>query len=158
MIRLNFPEYSFRTRTTKDKTEIYDPVRRKYVVLTPEEWVRQNTIRYLIEEKRMPLSLMAIEAGFRLIKLPKRPDIVIFSPDGAPLLIVECKAPGIAVSQDTFDQIVRYNMILNALFLLVTNGMNHFICEIDYRKTSYRFLKEIPSYTDIISQHIDKNK
>ncbi|CAM1367780.1 Restriction endonuclease subunit R (fragment) [Tenacibaculum soleae] len=116
------------------------------MVLTPEEWVRQHFVQYLIDEKKYPVSLIAIEKQLTINNLKKRTDIVIFSSDGMPDIIVECKAPKIKISQDTFDQIARYNLKLNANYLVVTNGLQHYFCKLDKENETYIFLKEIPDY------------
>lgn len=142
MIKLNFPEYNFKIKTSAKITQIFDIVRRKYVALTPEEWVRQHFIHYLIFEKNFPQSLLAVEMNIVLNKLQKRCDIVGYSNSGKPVLIVECKSPGVKISQKTFEQIARYNMALQVKYLAVSNGINHYFCEIDFEKKSFKFLKE----------------
>ena len=116
------------------------------MVLTDEEWVRQNFVSYLHEEKNYPLSLMAIEKQCIVNNTVKRTDILIFDKTGSPHIIVECKAMHIKINQDTFDQIARYNMKLNATYLIVTNGLEHFYCQMDHKEKKYTFLKEIPNY------------
>ena len=150
MDNLNLPEYQFKLRKAGEKTEIFDRFRKKYVVLTPEEWVRQNFLMYMISEKDFPQSLIAVEAGLKLNKVSKRTDIVAYSNNGKPLLIVECKAPSIEIKPEVFDQAVRYNMALNVNYIVLTNGLTHFCCQLDYSDNSYRFLKEVPSYVDLL--------
>jgi len=116
------------------------------VVLQPEEWVRQNCIKYLIAYKKFPKSLINIEKTLTINKLKKRYDIVIFKPDGGIFLIVECKSFTTAISQSTFDQIARYNLALNAEYLMITNGINHYYCRMEYAAKRYDFLKDIPEY------------
>ncbi|CAM1348375.1 Restriction endonuclease subunit R (fragment) [Tenacibaculum halocynthiae] len=116
------------------------------MVLTPEEWVRQHFVKFLINEKKYPTTLIAIEKQLTINNLKKRTDIVIFSPNGTPNIIVECKAPKVKITQATFDQIARYNLKLNAQFLIVTNGLEHFYCMLDTENERYIFLKDIPSY------------
>ena len=116
------------------------------MVLTPEEWVRQNTIQYLVKELNIPLSLINVEKQIKLHGTIKRYDIVTFNPDGSIHLIVECKADSIKISQDTFDQIARYNLVLKAKYLMVTNGLNHYFCQMDFENEKYIFLKELPEY------------
>ncbi|HXC04855.1 MAG TPA: type I restriction enzyme HsdR N-terminal domain-containing protein [Bacteroidia bacterium] len=142
---LRFPAYSFRLRPG----EIFDPARKRFVALSPEEWVRQHVIRYLLEEKGVPISLMAVEAGLELNGLKKRVDLVAYSPAGKPVLIVECKAPHIKIGQETFDQAARYNLKLGVDFLFITNGINHYICKSDKSSSTYLFLKELPGYKEI---------
>lgn len=146
---LNLPAYSFRIKEKEGKQLIFDQFRRKWVVLTPEEWVRQNFIRYLTEKKHYPVSLISVERSIRMNQLNFRSDAVIFSKTGEPLVIIECKAPEVKISQQAFDQIVRYNYELRVKYLIVTNGMNHYFCVIDQDKLTYSFLTEIPDYNDL---------
>lgn len=146
MQKLNLPIYSIKLKKKGNKTLVFDPIRKKYIVLTPEEWVRQNFIQFLINEKNYPASLIAIEMGIDLLNTKKRCDIVLYNTKGLPHMIVECKAPSIKISQDTFDQIARYNMTLKTDLLVVTNGMQHYICIMDHQDKLYNFLKEIPNY------------
>lgn len=146
MIKLNLPSYDFRIRELDSKQQIFDFIRKKFVALTPEEWVRQNFTHYLVEEKQYPASLIAIEKGLLVAKRTKRTDIVIYNRMGKPLVIVECKAPEVKITPDVFDQIVRYNITLKANYLIVTNGLEHFCCQLFYNDNSYTFLKEVPDY------------
>jgi len=145
---LNLPTYKFKIKSTKNKYFIFDIVRKKYVSLTPEEWVRQHIIHFLIEEKNYPISLIAIEKKLTINKLTKRTDILVFTSEGLPHIIVECKAPSIKITQDTFDQIARYNLKLEANYLITTNGLEHFYCKMDNENEQYIFLKNIPNYKD----------
>jgi len=147
MTNLNLPKYSFRVKNKENKLYIFDRVRKKDLLLTEEEWVRQHFVSFLHEEKKYPLSLMAIEKQCRVNDLIKRTDILIFDKTGSPHIIVECKAPHIRISQDTFDQIARYNMTLKANYLIVTNGLQHYYCQMDHKHEQYHFLEEIPNYT-----------
>ena len=144
MQKLNYPSYTFKLKTNENKTLIFDIVRKKYVTLTPEEWVRQNTIHYLFKEKNYPISLMAVEKQLKIRTLRKRIDIVSYTNDGIPFLIVECKAPSVQISQDTYDQIARYNLKLEAQILMVTNGISHYYCVMNHKKQAYEFLSELP--------------
>jgi hypothetical protein len=146
MDKLNFPEYQFRTRYEGQTLQIWDEIRKKYVALTPEEWVRQNLLKYLLNEKGIPSSLMRVEAGITLNRMPRRADVIVYENSGKPLLIAECKAPSVKISQETFDQIARYNIPLKVKYLLVTNGTDHYFCRINANDNSYEFLKEIPGY------------
>jgi len=150
MQKLNLPEYSFRIKTTEGKSFIFDSLRKKYVRLTPEEWVRQNFVQFLIAEKNYSVSLMAVEAGVKVNNNPQRADLVIFNRSGNPLLIAEFKAPEVKINQQTFDQIVRYNMQLRVLFLIVSNGLEHYCCRINYDDNSYAFLPEIPDFAEVL--------
>jgi len=146
MRQLNFKQYSFRFKNRENKPLIFDVVRKKFMVLTPEEWVRQNTIQYLVKELNIPLSLINVEKQIKLHGTIKRYDIVTFNPDGSIHLIVECKADSIKISQDTFDQIARYNLVLKSTFLMVTNGMDHYYCKMDLQNKRYSFLETLPKY------------
>ena len=151
MQKLNLPEYSFSLREQSEKIQIFDRWRKKYVTLTPEEWVRQNFLMYLVSEKNFPASLISVEAGLKLFKTNKRTDIVVYNKQGNPLLIVECKAPEVALNEKVFDQIVRYNMALQVKYLIVTNGLEHYCCRLDYEKHTYTFLENIPDYKFILT-------
>lgn len=146
MQELNLPKYQFRFRETAGKVMIFDTFRKKYVVLTPEEWVRQNFLNYLIAEKKFPASLITLEAGLKYNQLQKRADVLVYDKKGEPFLLVECKAPEVKITQDTFDQVARYNMTFKVKYLVVTNGLSHFCCLMDYSDNSYRYLKDIPAY------------
>ena len=146
MQKLNLPNYTFKLKKNDKHTLIFDPLRKKNVVLTPEEWVRQHFVQFLIQEKNYPVSLIALEKQLTINNLKKRTDILIFSSNGLPDIIVECKAPQIKITQATFDQIARYNLKLNANFLIVTNGLQHYYCKLDIENKSYIFLQDIPSY------------
>ncbi len=146
MQRLNFPSYTFRLKSKENKTLIFDIVRKKYVVLTPEEWVRQHTVLFLIQEKKYPISLIAIEKQLKINSIVKRTDIIIYNKNGTPEILVECKAPSVVISQNTFDQIARYNLTAKSSYLMVTNGLHHYYCRIDTEKKVYVYLKEIPIY------------
>jgi type I site-specific restriction endonuclease len=146
MKTLNLPAYRFTFKEENKKTKIFDAIRKKFLVLTPEEWVRQHVVRFLIEEKGFPASLIAIEAGLQLNGLQKRADILVYSKMGKPILLVECKAPHIKIDQKVFDQIGRYNITFKLPYLLVTNGMKHFCARIDFTSKDFSFLQEIPEY------------
>ena len=144
MQKLNFPTYSFRFKNSENKISIFDEIRKKFVILQPEEWVRQHCVHYLMTEKKYPKSLINVEKELIINDLKKRYDIVVFNPDGSIHLIVECKSVKININQDTFDQIARYNLSVNATFLMVTNGIDHFYCQMDYQNERYIFLRELP--------------
>ncbi len=146
MQKLAFPAYHFRLKNSENKTYIFDRIRKKFIVLTPEEWVRQHTVNFLLEEKQYPQSLIQVEKEIKLHNTKKRYDIVIFNPDGTIFLIVECKAYSVGINQGTFDQIARYNLKLKAQYLMVTNGLNHYYCTMDYDQEKYDFLKDLPIY------------
>lgn len=144
---LNLPEYKFKIDNTNNL--IFDEIRRKHVKLTPEEWVRQNFLKYLCVEKKYPASLVSLEHDIQLNTLSKRCDAVVFSKQGFPLIILEFKSPSVKISQKTFDQIYRYNLVLKVEYLIVSNGLNHYFCRINFNENSYSFLKEIPQYNDL---------
>lgn len=149
MYLLNLPKYLPKITEKEGKPYIFDPLRRKNVVLTPEEWVRQHFVNYLITEKGVPQGLIANEVSISLNSLSRRCDTVIYNSYLEPVAVVEYKAPRIRITQQTFDQIARYNMVLHVQHLIVTNGMEHYCCQIDYTKGSYTHLKNIPSYTEL---------
>ncbi len=150
MQKLNLPEYSFRLKEERGKQLIFDLIRKKFVVLTPEEWVRQNFIQYLISEKNYPRNLMAVEKQVKVNGKQRRFDLLVYSRNGQPRLIVEFKAPGVKITQDAFDQVVRYNMALRVDKVIVSNGLQHFACAIDYKTNSFSYLKEIPEYAPTV--------
>jgi len=146
MQQLNFPTYNFRFKNSENKTAIFDEIRKKFIILTPEEWVRQNVVQYLLQQKKYPKSLINVEKLLKINGLVKRYDVVVFNNDGSIFILVECKAPEIKISQTTFDQIARYNMTLQAEYLMVTNGLNHYFCQMDFENEKYAFLRELPDY------------
>jgi len=148
---LNLPSYDFRIRTRDEKGEIYDEIRQKYVRLTPEEWVRQHFIQFLLTDRGAPRGLLAIEMGFRYQRMLRRADIVIYDRSGKPLLMVECKAPDVDLRQAAFDQVARYNTVVKAPYLVVTNGLVHYCCAIDHDNQTYRFLDSVPSFEAMLS-------
>ena len=127
-------------------TQIFDEVRKKYLKLTPEEWVRQNFIQYLNKEKKYPMSLMGVEKMVKYNDLKTRADIVLYNTDGKANIIVECKSPDVKITQDTFNQIAKYNSQLKVKYLVVTNGMKHYCCKTHYKTDEIVFLEEIPNY------------
>ncbi|MEZ5146536.1 MAG: type I restriction enzyme HsdR N-terminal domain-containing protein [Bacteroidales bacterium] len=149
MQQLNLPTYQFRIQIVEGKQKIFDQWRKKFVVLTNEEWVRQNFIRFLVEDKNFPDSLIAIETGLKVVKRNKRTDAVVYSRSGRPIAIVECKAPEIELNEEVFDQIIRYNMTLQVPYLMVTNGLIHICCMLDYESYSVKYLREIPNFNSI---------
>jgi virulence-associated protein VagC len=148
---LNLPQYSFKITGKEDNRMILDPVRRKYVKLTPEEWVRQNFVQYLINEGKYPAGLIGIEVLFRLNKLKRRVDILVHNRSGEPVMIVECKAPEIVINDDVFGQIADYNFKYKVPYLVVTNGMHHYACKIDHVAMKFDYLLVIPLYEDLLS-------
>jgi type I site-specific restriction endonuclease len=149
MQRLNLPTYSFKLKSEDGRNLIYDDIRRRYVALTPEEWVRQNFIRYLVSEKLYPSALISLEKAFSFNQMTKRSDIMVYDRKGIPVLMVECKAPSVYVNQDVFDQIALYNLKFNVPFLIVTNGIHHYCCRYEKGQGKYQFLQEIPAYQEL---------
>lgn len=146
--QLNLPAYDPRLRPDVDSLrggmEIYDPLRRKWVALTPEEWVRQNFVNFLVTERGFPGALMVNEAEIKLNGLSRRCDTVVYDRNLRPRVVVEYKAPTVAITQKVFDQIARYNIVVNADVLIVSNGLRHYCCRFD--GTDYTFLRDVPSY------------
>jgi hypothetical protein len=146
MQKLNFTSYLFRFKNSENKVSIFDEIRKRFIVLTPEEWVRQHVVRFFLEEKKYPKSMINVEKVLKVNGLKKRYDLVVYNTDGSIFVLVECKAPHIKIDQTTFDQIARYNMTLDAAFLMVTNGLNHYYCKMDYDQEKYIFLQELPDH------------
>lgn len=144
MQKLNFPYYSFRFKNSENKTQIFDELRKKFVALKPEEWVRQHCLKYIIHNKKYPKTLINVEKKIIVNGLNKRYDIAILNPGGSIFCIIECKAPSVKINQKTFDQIAKYNRTLNAKYLMVTNGLNHYYCII--KDNGYTFLETLPEY------------
>ncbi len=149
MYSLNLPKYLPKITKKNGKRYIFDPLRRKNVVLTPEEWVRQHFVNYLLTEKNVPKELVANEVSISLNALSRRCDTIIYNKYLEPIAVVEYKAPYVPITQQTFDQIAHYNIALRVHYLIVTNGMEHYCCRIDYAKCAYTHLKDIPSYAEL---------
>jgi type I site-specific restriction endonuclease len=147
---LNFPKYDFKLKKSNNSIQIFDSIRKKWIAITPEEWVRQHIIQYLILEKKYPISLIAVEMAINVNQTAKRCDIVLFNRDAKPLVIVECKAPSVELTQKTFDQAAVYNLTLMVDYLLITNGINHYFCKVDFVNKKYDFVKEIPSFEELV--------
>lgn len=146
--KLNLPEYTFRLKKEAGRFFIFDTIRKKYVVLNAEEWVRQHFISFLVREKKYPEARMAVEKRIIVNGRPQRFDLLIYDRHGVPHTMAEFKAPEVKISQQAFDQIVRYNRVLKVKYIIVSNGMNHFACRMDYEKNDYTFLKEVPVFGD----------
>lgn len=147
---LNLPQKQFNIKKSGDgRLRIFDRLRRKFVALTPEEWVRQNFVAFLIDNRGFPAGLMANEVSLTQNGISRRCDTLVSDRNGRPFVIVEYKAPTVAVTQNVFDQIVRYNMVFQARYLIVSNGLAHYCCSIDYTTGSYTFLEEIPHYRNL---------
>lgn len=149
MLALNLPIFPVKVTERAGKKLIFDTVRRKYVALTPEEWVRQHFVHYLITEKGYPAELVANEVGIKLNQTQKRCDTVVYDRYLTPLVVVEYKSPMIEITDRVFDQIVRYNMVLTVPYLIISNGLSHYCCQIDYKTQTYRFLEDIPHYESL---------
>lgn len=148
--QINLPEADLHVRETEDgKAEVYDVLRRKYVALNPEEFVRQLFVHYMINFLGYPTSHLANEVSLTLNDTRRRCDTLVYDAHGEPLMIIEYKAPYVNIEQETIDQIVRYNMVLKAKYLVLSNGYEHYCCRIDYTAGDYTFLREIPPYASI---------
>lgn len=143
---LQLPPYPFKITDVNGRLMLFDEIRKKQVIITPEEWVRQHFVQYLINQKNYPKTLIKLEGGLRLNGMPRRSDIVVFNKHGDKILMVECKAPSVAINQKVFDQVARYNMAHKIDLLAVTNGLQHYYCTIDFVNESYRFIEELPAY------------
>ncbi len=151
---LNLPTAQLQlSRSDKGDIVVFDPLRKKNVILTPEEWVRQNFVSYLTNNLGYPQSLMANETAITLNDTRRRCDTVVYDLHAKPMVIVEYKAPEINITQEVFDQIVRYNMVLHARCLIVSNGLSHYCCIIDYNNLTYKFLKEVPTFAQLTTDN-----
>jgi hypothetical protein len=148
MEELNLPQYPIKLKEEGGVKYIFDAIRKKYLVLQPEEWVRQNFIQFLIHEKKYPASLIEIEKGLKLNELQKRVDVLIHK-DSKPIVLIECKASNVKINQEVFEQIARYNNVFKVPYLLVTNGLEHYCAKIDFETSSFEFLEEIPDYSEL---------
>jgi len=153
MLQLNLPQYSFRIKKQNEKLVIFDSQRKRYVVLTPEEWVRQNFIRFLIEEKGYPAAYLAIEKQLNMNGMKKRCDAILYNEHAQPFLIIELKAPNVAISQATFDQVAVYNAKLKVDFFIISNGIEHFCCKVNLETARYEFFPEIPDFNQIVTKN-----
>ena len=144
--QLNLPNIILKTKLVEGTTQVFDVVRKKYFKLTPEEWVRQHFIHYLHNEKNYPFGLMGVEKMIQYNSLKIRADIILYNTEGNPNMIVECKAPDMEITQDAFNQIARYNFKLQGKYLVITNGKQHFCCEMNYENNKINFLKDIPGF------------
>jgi hypothetical protein len=149
MFRLELPIYETNIIEKDGKKQIFDILRKRYVALTPEEWVRQHFVHFLIEHKNYPKGLLANEVSLELNGTKKRCDSVLYRRDLTPQIIIEYKAPDIDITQKVFDQIVRYNIVLKVDYLIVSNGIQHFCCKMNYDTNSYCFMKDIPDYEEL---------
>jgi len=143
---LNLPPHQFKISDNNGQLTLFDEIRKKHIIITPEEWVRQHFVQYLINQKKYPKSLIKLEGGVKLNGMPRRTDIVVFNSAGEKILLVECKAPSIEVNQKVFDQVARYNITHRIPLLAVTNGLQHYYCRVDFDNKKYHFLEQLPEY------------
>ena len=152
MTRLNLPPFEIKLRGTKAQPQIFDILRKKYIALTPEEWVRQHFVHFLVDHKGYPAALMANEIQLKVGEKTLRADSVLYSRELKPRMIIEYKAPHIPITQKVFDQISIYNMLLHVDYLVVSNGLQHYICKMDYNDKKYLFLEDIPDYEELLTE------
>ena len=151
MYELNLPKYGIKIKNDKGHQSIFDVLRRKYVALTPEEWVRQHFVHFLIEHKGYPKALMANEIQLAIGNKKLRCDSVLYDRMLKPRMIIEYKAPSVSITQKVFDQITIYNMLLHVDYLVVSNGIKHYCCRMDYANQKYLFLEDIPDYQNLLT-------
>lgn len=149
MISLNLPSFQMKLSGTQDKPTIFDILRKKYVALTPEEWVRQHFVHFLTEHKGYPYALMMNEVNLSIGSKKLRADSVLYDTNLHPRMIIEYKAPTVQITQKVFDQISTYNLLLKVDYLIISNGLSHYCCKMDYLHQKYLFLEEIPEYHNI---------
>lgn len=149
MLSLNLPPFDINVKKVNGKLSVFDPIRRKFVILTPEEWVRQHFVNFLLTEKGYSPSLICNEIQIILNNQKKRCDSVVYDRQMNPLVIIEYKSPDVNISQNVFDQIVRYNIVLKVKYLIVSNGLNHYCCRMNYEDQSFEYLPDIPLYKDL---------
>lgn len=149
MLELNLPKYAYRIRQNSDKLSIFDPIRKRFIVLTPEEWVRQHFINLLNKHLKYPSSRTSVETGMKYNSLSKRSDIMVFDNEMKPLVLVECKAPSVAINEGTVRQLAVYNSVCEAKLLVVTNGIVTYACICKQSPDKFETLKEIPNYEDL---------
>ncbi len=149
LLPLNLPPYPFKITDANGQLTLFDVIRKRDIIITPEEWVRQHFVQYLINQKKYPKSLIKLEGGHKLHGMAKRTDIVVYNPAGEKILLVECKAPSVTIDQKTFDQVARYNTVHKVKLLAVTNGLQHYYCVINFEERNYKFIEEMPFYTTL---------
>lgn len=147
--RLNFPDTSLKIKYDKEKPYVFDQIRKKWLLLTPEEWVRQHLVNYLITFKHYPASLISLEAGLKYNALSKRTDMLVFNKLGKPLMVLECKASEVAISQNVIEQVSRYNKTIQAKYLCVSNGLKHYCWTYNEEAQNFDFLNQIPDFNEI---------
>ena len=149
LLPLQLPPYPFKITDQNGQLTLFDVIRKRNIIITPEEWVRQHFVQYLINQKHFPKSLIKLEGGHKLHGMQKRSDIVVHNSAGEKILLVECKAPAVAIDQKTFDQVARYNMVHKVKLVAVSNGLAHYYCRIDFETRQYQFIEELPDYADL---------
>ena len=149
MIKLNFPDYQYSIKSKENKSYIFDPIRKKWLVLNPEEWVRQNCVQFLINEKKIPIGLLQVEKKIEVFNTVKRYDLVVFNTEKKISLLVECKSPSLKITQEAFDQIARYNTVIQSEYLMLTNGLDHFYYQMDFKEKKYIYLTDLPTYNSL---------
>lgn len=146
MEKLNFPMFNLPTKSKENKNFIFDSIRKKWLILTPEEWVRQHCVQYLINNKGYPIGLIQVEKRLKVNQREKRYDIVCFNQEGKINLLVECKRPDVKITQRTFDQISQYNYALKSDLIMITNGLEHYYCKMNFEDKKYVFLDKLPPF------------
>lgn len=150
MLNINLPAFNIKIKEEDQKQYVFDQLRKRYVVLTPEEWIRQHFIHYLTAYKHYPQQLLGNEISLKINHMQRRCDSILYDKQARPKMIIEYKAPDIKITAKTFHQICSYNLVLQVDYLIVSNGINHYCCKMNYEKHSYEFLKEVPDYSEII--------
>ena len=146
---LQLPPFPFKITEQDGKLTLFDEIRKKHILITPEEWVRQHFVQYLINHKGYPKTLIKLEGGLTLHGKARRTDIVVFNPNGEKILLIECKAPSVTIDQKVFDQVARYNMVHKVSLVAVSNGLQHYYCRINFDEQNYKFIEELPSYREV---------
>jgi hypothetical protein len=149
LLPLQLPPYPFKIIEQNGQLTLFDIIRKKNIIITPEEWVRQHFVQYLIRQKHYPKTLIKLEGGHKLNGMPKRSDIVVYNSTGEKILLVECKAPSVSIDQKAFDQVARYNMVHKVKLLAVSNGLQHYYCRIDFGKQAYQFIGDLPDFSEL---------
>ena len=152
MLRLNLPSYETKITESNGKRQIFDTLRRCYVALTPEEWVRQHFVNFILGHKGYPATLTGNEVAITLNGMKRRCDTVVYDKALKPRMIIEYKAPTVKITKEVFAQISRYNLILKVDYLIVSNGLQHYCCKMDYANNTFTFLQEIPEYNKVIEE------
>jgi hypothetical protein len=149
MIKLTVPDDQYSIKSKENKSYIFDPIRKKWLVLNPEEWVRQNCVQFLINEKKIPIGLLQVEKKIEVFNTVKRYDLVVFNTEKKISLLVECKSPSVKITQEAFDQIARYNTVIQSEYLMLTNGLDHFYYQMDFKEKKYIYLTDLPTYNSL---------